>query len=299
MTLPRSAAAARGARKAPEVSRLPWRWAGGSSVALLLLAVVLIRVPSDSRPATEAPSSEEAILTIASESQTALTLSGKAEIVFSQEGGGVTDTSGVTHLSFSGDDVDMVIEFAGREGRPGFQAHSRVVDGDFYLLDGPPGRQIWIRDTNAGAMRASDMFSFDPRTLLSALRPQVGFQQMPDPEAGLRHFRAVSPEGLSVVNLSEGPIDPKTIKSLDVWAGSDDIVQRMEVMTERKETRRPGARTAIVEENWQQRKIIAPDDTTPEVTATIRSTYSIKFSDVGEPLDITAPPGAVDVAGQG
>jgi hypothetical protein len=276
---------------------IPWRRsvALGAVVALVLLAAQV----ANREPATDAPVGKNQILTIASRSQAAMSGSGKAVIVFKEEGGGITDSQSVATLIFNGDDVETVIDFAGQPGRPGFQAHNKIVDGQFYLRDGPPGQQRWIRDTNAPDMRASDVLSFDPRTLLPALNPQVRFKQIPDSNSGIRHFRATSPAGLSAVNLSAGPVDPNTIKSMDVWVGSDDVVTRIELVTERTEAHRPGARTVIVDDNGQKKKIIDPADTTPEVTKTIRSTYSITFSDVGQEFEVTAPDDVTDVAGQG
>ena len=63
------------------------------------------------------------------------------------------------------------IDFAGQEGRPGFQAQNRTVDGQFYLLDGPPGQKEWIRDTNSTQLKGTDFFNLDPRTLVGAVVP--------------------------------------------------------------------------------------------------------------------------------
>ena len=269
-----------------------WRWSAGAAVAtLLFLAVYQIGgLPPD---VDTVPDTGAAILKIASSSERALQGSGRAQIVFTQEGSSMATSKSVTSLAFSGEDLEMVIDFAGQDGRDGFQAQNRTVDGQFYLLDGPPGEKEWIRDTNSASMKGTDFFNLDPRTLLSALGPQVGFRELPQ-KNGLRHFRASKPALLKELSLGD-PVDPKTITSLDVWAGDDNVVRRLQLVASRTETGRPGARSIVVEKDGRMTKIVDPADTTPEVTRTIRTTYNVEFSDIGQPVEIKAPPNPRDV----
>jgi hypothetical protein len=276
----------------PRRFRSAIRWSAAGAVALLL-AVAVWQTGGSRAGQSGPPDAGAAILRIASTSEQALGGSGRARIVFRQEG--LPGTSeGVTNLTFSRDDLDMVIDFAGQEGRPGFQAQNRTVDGQFYLLDGPPGQKEWIRDTNSTQLKGTDFFNLDPRTLIGALAPQVGFEEI-DAEDGLRHFRAANPDRLAKLSLGD-PVDPKSITSLDVWAGADNVVTRMVLATSRTETARPGARAILVENpDGTRSKIIDPADTTPEVTRTIRSTYQVEFTDLGVPVEIKAPEGARDL----
>jgi hypothetical protein len=259
----------------------------------MLLFLALPQVGGSPADVDTVPDTSAAILKIASSSERALKGSGRARIVFTEDGSSMPRSQSVTSLTFSGEDLEMVIDFAGQGGRDGFQAQNRTVDGQFYLLDGPPGQKEWIRDTNSASMKGTDFFNLDPRTLLSALGPQVGFGELPR-KNGLRHFRASQPALLKELSLGD-PVDPKTITSLDVWAGDDNVVRRLQLVAIRTETGRPGARSIVVEKDGRMTKIVDPADTTPEVTRTIRTTYNVEFSDLGQPVEIKAPANARDL----
>lgn len=235
---------------------------------------------------------------IASTSQAAFTSSGRALVDFHVAKGTVAEQRITGTVSFSGDDVEMVLAIAPGRG-PAFEARNRTVDGHFYLYDA--GR--WVRDTNAAGTRGADMFSADPRTLLGALHPGAAFEVVGTETVDgveLRHLRATRVDQLPTLNLSMGPMDPKEVRTLDVWVGADDVVRRLDIGTVQVMTRDPHVATIIVREpNGEMRKATEPPDPARMITTEVASAYSLRFTDIGAPLTITAPPGAVDVAGQG
>ena len=282
------------------------------AVAAAALAGVLlvngITVDRTGVSVTPPPAAAADIERIAATSATAMRSSGRALVDFHMAQGTITEQRVTGTVSFSGDDVEMVLQFAPVAGRgEGFEARNRTVDGQFYLYDGPPDARRWYRDLNAADTRGSDMFSADPRTLLAALHPGVAFEQVGTEELDgteLRRLRATRIDRLPELNLSMGPIDPTHVKGLDVWVGADDIVRRLDLALVQVETRHGPGRTEIVSDgDGRQRKVFMPADPGPAgqkgEDVEIRSSASIRFMDIGAPVVITAPPGAVDVRGQG
>lgn len=282
------------------------------AIAAAALAAVLlvngITVDRTGVSVTPPPPAAADIERIAATSATALRSSGRALVDFHLAQGTITEQRITGTVAFSGDDVEMVLQFAPVAGRgSGFEARNRTVDGQFYLYDGPPDARRWYRDLNASATRASDVFSADPRSLLAALHPGVAFEQVGTEQldgADLRRLRATRIERLPELNLSLGPIDPTHVKGLDIWVGSDDIVRRLDLTLVQVETRSgPGRTEVVVDGDGKQRKVFVPADPGPGgqkgEDVEIRSSASIRFTDIGAPVVITAPAGAVDVRGQG
>lgn len=238
-----------------------------------------------------------AIQKIADESAAALSGTGRAEVTFSLDPGRMTEQSGSGTVTFAGDDLEMLMRFEGRDGRPGFEAANRTVDGSFYLLDGPPGAKRWYRDDNAAGGRGSDLFSIDPRTMVVAIHPDVEFVVVGTEESDgtrLRHLRATRPSSIPPVNLSLGPIDPKTVETLEVWVDDNDILRRLDLTTRYSDTQ-PESATKVVGADGRV-QIVASEGTK---TVEHVSAYSVRFHSIGEPIEIRAPDKAIPFSGLG
>lgn len=236
---------------------------------------------------------------IATTSQAALTSSGRALVDFHLAQGTMAEQRITGTVSFAGDDVEMVLAFASDGRGPGFEARNRTVDGQFYLYDA--GR--WVRDTSAAGTEGRDMFSADPRTLLGALHPDAAFEVVGTETVDgveLRHLQATRVDRLPTLNLSMGPMDPNQMRRLEVWVGADDVVRRLDIGTVEVTTRDPQSVTVIVRQpDGTMTKTTTPPDSARMVTTETSSTYSLRFTDIGAPIVITAPTGAADVAGKG
>ncbi|HVF74054.1 MAG TPA: hypothetical protein VM938_03315 [Acidimicrobiales bacterium] len=242
------------------------------------------------------------IARIASTSSAALTSSGRALVDFHMAQGTMAEQRLTGTVSFAGDDVEMVLTFAPDGRGPGFEARNRTVDGQFYLYDA--GR--WVRDTNATGTQGRDLFSADPRTLLGALHAGAGFEVVGTETVDgveLRHLRATRVDQLPTLNLSMGPMDPKEVRSLEVWVGADDVVRRLDIGTVQLSTTSTEPPPTVVVRDADGKSRVkmgpVPADWPGAVTKEVRSTYSLRFTDIGAAITITAPKGAVDVAGQG
>ena len=270
------------------------RWTA-SAVATIAaaLAIVLVTVQSPG------PRTVDMAL-VAARTQEALRGPGRAQVDSVTDRGLEYEQRATTSVAFDGDDLEMVMEFAGERGRSGFTAHNRTVGGEFYLLDGPPGQQRWIHDTNATGTRGTDLFSLDPRTLCDLLKGSAEFEVV-DERDGVTHLRARSVDELPPLSFGAGPSDARAedVTRLELWVGPDDVVQRIDLDLERTETTRQGGETILVPRaDGRMHKMVDPD-TGEMVTTTHRSSYSVRFFDVGEPVSIVAPADAVRVAGKG
>jgi hypothetical protein len=271
--------------------RLRWTAAAAVTVAAAL-AIALVVTQTGPRTVD--------IALVAARSQDALRGTGRA-LVDSVNGRGLEwEQRARTSVAFDGDDLEMVMEYAGEQGRPGFTAHNRTVGGEFYLLDGPPGRQRWIHDTNASGTRGADLFSLDPRTLCELLSESAEFEVV-DEQDGVKHIRATSVDHVPPLSFGEGPsgAEAEDVTRLELWIGPDDVVQRIDLDLERTETTRQGGKTILVpRSDGTMHKMVDPN-TGEMVTTTHRSSYSVRFFDVGDPVQIVVPADAVPVAGQG
>lgn len=292
--------------RAPSQPRIRWHVVS-SAAAAVAIALASVAISTDSaEPGRAAPGagsraamqiSPESVRHIASVSSSTLAGTGKADVVFRLDAGRLSEQAGSGTLTFSGDDLEMVFRFAGREGRPGFETVNRTVDGGFYLLDGPPDAKRWYLDTNAPATRGSDLFTVDPRTIVSAIHPDIEFVDEGTEETGgveLRQLRATRPERLPALNLGFGPIETTTIDSFDVWVDESDVVRRLDLTTVSVETQ-PASATKVLGEDGRTTVVTSAETTTVEH----RASYSVRFYALGEPIEIEAPADAIPVAGQG
>ncbi len=280
--------------------------AAAAAVAVVVVVVVvaggLAGHERNSRPAPPAELKLTAaeVQRIGAVSATALGGSGRAEVTFHVDAGRQSEQRGSARLAFAGDDLDMLLRFEGQQGRPGFEAANRTVDGRFYLLDGPPGAKRWVRDDNAGDPRGSDLFSLDPRTLIGAVQPGGGFVVVGIDEADdlrLRHLRGTRLDRLPELNLSLGPVDPASVKTLDVWADDAGVVRRLDLTTASSETHPAGTLKKVVGPDGKMK--VELEGGTGTVTTEHRATYSVRFFDIGAPVEISAPADAAPVRGLG
>lgn len=342
---------------APELERVHRRRRSGLAVAGIAAATVAITMVATRGPAggparvdqaigragapTTSGASSSGVTTtsppidvqlIASRSREVLGRTGRATVVFSSTtddlpgvpGFTAGPGSGIVHLSFAGDDIEMTITFAGTDAslpdRGGFTTRNKTVGGEFYLYDGAPGDQHWVHDTNAAGGSAGDLFSIDPRTLLALFSDEAAFEQVGTetidgvPTRHLRSTRSLAGTGL---NLGLGPVGDGTIDVLELWVGDDDVARRVDIGTTHTLTTYSDAGLPLLSKNPDGSATITRSDGTvtvippgepiimpnpPASSGTaheVRSTYSVTFSDLGEPITIEAPPDATDVAGVG
>ena len=265
-------------------------------------------------PTSPAPIALVNIRTIAARSGTALSGTGRAEISFADQEG---LSAGTSDLTFSGHNDEMVIHFAGTQGRPGFDAQNRTVDGQFYLnTPGPDNIARWYHETG---QTGTSVFDTDPRTLLNVLAPEAGFVPVGSGTVdgvAVTHLRATKLDALPSLDLSLGPIDGRSVTALDLWVGADDVVRRVDLTSERKvQEIDPSvaptlskSKDGTVTFNFKDgHKVSVPQGGNtetvtkdlPKVTRTFRSSYSARFFDIGAPITITAPPNATDLAAKG
>jgi len=267
-----------------------------------------------SAPTTTHPVRLVNIRTVAARTSAALGASGRAEITFAN---GEGMQSGTTDLSFAGGNVAMTIRFAGEHGRPGFDTTNKTVDGEFYLYTpGPDNVTRWYHDTNSSG---SSVFDSDPRTPLASLVPAAGFVEVGSgtvDNVAVTHLRATTLGTLPALNLSLGPVDARDAKSLDLWVDGNDVVRRLDLVTEEKAREIDAAVAPLLSKHADGTITITAKDGhntqtvkagelagilngLPHVTRTVDSSYSVRFFDIGAPITIDAPAGAVDIAAKG
>lgn len=280
-------------------------------------AAPIVASPDPAAPTTADGPTLDDIELIAERSGAALG-SGRAMVRFATEteDSPYLASSGTTRLAFSGDDIEMVIDFdAGIS--PAFTAENKTVGGEFYLLDGPPDDRRWVHDTNASGGRAVEIFGLDPRTLVDLFSTGSTLELVGTEDVdgvSTRHLRSTAPFPAPSLNLGMGPTGGATVDRLELWVGPDDVTRRIDLvlsqdveMVDRDSapTMAKGADGTIV--------LTAPDGTVtrvapgerldtgslPMTTRVQRSTYSVTFSEVGAPISIVAPADAIEVAGVG
>ena len=240
---------------------------------------------------------------VAAATRSALEGTGRAQIDFGIFKGRQDESRGVIRLAFAGEDLEMITDFAASDNGPGFRSHNRTVDGEFYLLDGPSGEQAWVHDVNASGQQGSDIFNIDPRTLLDIIEPGAEFETVSNDEDGVRRLRATRVDDVPPLNLGHGPISIKgqQVERLELWVGPDDVVRKFDLDLEYSETREhSGARARLVKRaDGTVSKEIDPAFPGKTVTETVRTSYAVAFSDLGEPIEIDAPSDATRVEGKG
>lgn len=253
------------------------------------------------------------------ESTSAALTSGRAHLTYSSDNKRFIHESGVLTIEFAGDNRSTVGTIDPGNpctdgsasvtsepcDSPPFDVANRVVDGTFYLRDGAPGQQKWVEDTKA-RLSGTDLFSADPRTLMGGATQDAGFV-----EAGsvtvdgvaTRHLTATHLDRVPAVNLGLGPVTDNntTVTKFDVWVDADNVVRRLDIATSQTQTVQPvtEARGQTASQRANLQKALDERQLGPTETLTLVSNYSVVFSDIGAPIDITAPANATKVAGKG
>lgn len=262
---------------------------------------------------------------LAAESREAFSTTGRAVAKFVLADGLDQEQRGEVRAIFAGNDLDLTLDFeTGGFGSPGFQARNRTVDGQFYLLDGPPGDRRWYHDTNASGSRAQDLYNLDPRTLLQLLDESSDFETVGTEQRGgeeVRHLRATRLQDVPPLNLGFGDNADAGATSLELWVGPDDVVRSLAVSFEATETAPDRRMIRVKPRDGDPKRVTMrgrwmiiqlPDGTRVKrpvgdvtkpseggTTTTYRSRYSVEFFDLGAPIEIEAPPDPIEVAGKG
>lgn len=260
---------------------------------------------------------------IAARSGEALARSGRAVVKFASDtdGGQFLSSTGTADIAFSGDDIEMTIRFDGSDEtspeRGAFTAQNKTVDGEFYLLDGPVGDKRWVHDTNAAGGRGSEIFNVDPRTLFPVLSAGAGFELVGREDVdgvAASHYRSTRPVPASSMNFGLGPVGEATVTAdvIDLWVGPDDIATRVDLQLSYPVEAVDPASAPLIGKNPDGSMTVTGTDGSvtvipvgepfpdlPMTTRTVRSTYSVTFSDVGAPITIDPPAEFTDVAGVG
>jgi hypothetical protein len=282
----------------------------------------------DGRPVVRGPApAAAAIEEMVAASEEATAGSGRATLDFERVGGGL-DESGQGEVRFAGDDVAVALSYAAPDGAPRAEVLLRSVDGESYLLDGPPGNRRWVHDTGARSAAtgsSADLFRADPRTLLRTLRPEAGFEVVGVEEADdadgrpgqeVRHLRSTTPGEMAGLNLGLGSIDAQDVEQIDLWVGGGNVVQRLDLVLveEVEHVELSGeeetylgpevpcqggdeARVTVIEDDGSTSCRLL--DRSRARTEQVTTRYSVHFHDLGAPITITPPADAIDVEAVG
>lgn len=305
--------------------------AGLAAAAAAVLAIVVLlphgggtgsptRRPTGPRPDDHAAKVLTAAMVrrISSQSAAAMADSGTAVETTTSTTGSATQGSPTTiDVTFSGQNVNYLMVGNGN-GAAGVE--NRVVDGQLYLyLKGPDLQMHWYHDTSPDA--AASLAFPDPRTLLQAVSPAAGLEDLGQQSVGgvgLTHLRATNPGPLGALAI---PDISATVTSFDIWVDSADVVRQMDVSSVPSGIRfvcaaAPGASDSSgTSSGASPTMTIPPADrvsTLPDgrpvppgaVCATaaslhLVSTFDVQFADLGDPESVVAPSGAVDQQGLG
>jgi hypothetical protein len=287
----------------------------GSAVALLVACIVVasllvVRQPSSVRPSVSAHEARTQVLPasairLISASTAAVADSGTAVESTTNSGGVVSLPPTTLDVTFSGQDVNYLVASTG-QGAEGVE--NRIVDGQLYLyVKGQDLEMHWYHDTTPGA--ATSLGFPDPRNLISAIGPPLGFEEVGHQELDgilVTHLRATTPGALSGHGI-HGLTG--TITSFDAWVDANNVVQQV-TATSTYQTCSLGQRVSApvahdtvpstTNENSQgvsASPYLKPE--TPSRCATATSKVQITFADLGAPESVTVPPGAIDQASVG
>jgi hypothetical protein len=251
---------------------------------------------------------------ISSQSAAAMADSGTAVETTTNTTGSTTQGAPTTiDVTFSGQDVNYLFASNGN-GAAGVE--NRVVDGQLYLyIEGPDLQMHWYHDTAPDA--AASLTFPDPRTLLQAVSPSAGLQDVGQESVGgveLTHLRATNPGPIGQLGIPD--ISP-TVTSFDIWVDSADVVRQMDVSSSPSgvsfvcavsgRAHNSSGESSSVTIPPTDRVSTLPDGkkVPPGVAcATARSlhlgsTFDVRFADLGDPESVVAPSGAVDQPGLG
>ena len=199
------------------------------------------------------------------ETQPTPTRTGRLEVTWDLEWEMVPPgASNVTTYEFSGDDVRIMSAADGTE--------YREVDGRAWVYEADPGQvgpeganvadlpHHWY-DTNVGRTGPHDI---DPATLLDRLTAAGPFEPVGDQDVAgvaMQRRRATQPRRTDLEALSlSGFFDDGAVTGLEVWVDDDSIVRRVDISREGVEQGKP-----------------------------FRETWSLVWSDLGEPITIEPP----------
>lgn len=306
----------------PPRMRSTFRVSLGLAMAFVLLAgAAVFSAVTTSPPAQDAPPAPRLVLAasdmqrIVARTDQATAATGRATITFVLDEGTISEQAGSSQVTFAGSDLDMIIDFEGRNGRPGFQAVNRSIDGRFYLLDvspgssgstaGSPASRRWYLDEAGGVGR--DPFTVDPRTFVGLLEGGAMLEKVGRAEVDgidTEHIRAVELHGLEEIDLGLGPIQTGRIATLDVWVDDKDIVRQMALeISWQEEISYEALRTKVKHPDGRI-TVETPGAGTagPYATPGTRqrtARYKVKFYDLGAPIEIPRPADAMVIEGKG
>ena len=272
------------------------------AVATLAAAVVavLIALPTTTATTPKAPPALNMRAIV--ESTNAALTSGRAHVVQrSQSDKGFVRASGSDFVvEFFGDNRSMSGTVDPGDGRSAvFPIANKIVDGQFYLQDGTR----WVKDTNAANMSGDDIFSVDPRNFLAGVADAAQFEEAGRDTIGgvsTRHLRATKLDGIPDFNLGLGPRGEMRLTAFELWVDRDDVVRGLLVKSAQTEKTYPLARTQVsIDASGNLQKTLDQSNLGAPTYVHITSDYKVEFTDIGAPIEITAPANAVDVAGKG
>jgi hypothetical protein len=262
----------------------------------------------------------QTVALISAQSAAAVADSGTAvETTSNSTGVGPPSTPQTIAVTFSGQDVNYLITSNGN-GAEGVQ--NRVVDGQLYLyIKGPDLQMHWYHDTAANAA-ASDSYP-DPRTLLQAISPSAGLEDLGMQSVDgleLTHLRATDPASIESLHI---PDVADTVTAFDVWVDAHNVVRQIRVTSSSAgNVSGPGTllcekvpsaagSTSLIDGATpippSERISTLPDgQAVPAGTicgdvqnTQLRTTLNIQFVNLGVPESVTAPLGAIDQEGLG
>lgn len=275
---------------------------GVAVVALVALAVRAVIGPAPTRG--QAPVAAE-VLRVATASSSALGSSGATQIAFDFDRGSPAEERGTASGVFAGGDFDLLWRFV--VPTPGLQVEYRLVAGQGYLYTpGPDAKVRWYHLADAGQGPGAGAALPDPRTVLAQVTPAAGFRLVETIRTSggpVRHLRAATPAaGPPPRSFTNGSAGMATVVTgLDLWVDSHDVISRMDLAwTSLPSSPDPaaGADPAAgpapcgTRVSTRVGQLLEAAGCPPGQGTT--SSVSIQFSDLGSPVSIGVPAGAME-----
>jgi hypothetical protein len=168
-------------------------------------------------------------------------------------------------------------------GPPELIAENRYAAGEWYFhLRGEDGDMEWSYDPNDEGIFVG-LTPSDPREMYDRLLPTAGFEaDGTDFVRGVEtvHLVATTPEAVDPNLVQFDPATPDSTESVELWVDSNGIVRRIDVTVTGND-------------------LMMEPDATDLVEVPRRTTVSIEFYDIGEPITVDVPRDAVEIDGQG
>lgn len=256
--------------------------------------------------------------------------SGRAVISYRQTTDGRTQATGSDEITFSGKNWNDVLRqsFPASRGVPASSqfAINRIVNGKaYYYIAASRTQMRWYRETNPSGHPTFDIP--DPRGVLGVLEPSAGFEVAGHKTVGgvaLTELRATRLSHLPGLGWLPGIGAEEHVTSLVLWVDSHQVVHQMGVTaggtghtfdlaphagkaTEKKlrnikmgiaEGTHKNPAAVEAELNRAYEKLVAAGELT-ESSHTYGATITVNFSQIGQPLTITAPAHATPVFSRG